>query len=253
MPDVSARAVCEGAIELIGVASAEQPIPAVMAERALQTLNTMLDAWAIERVLTYTRPKLALPLVPGRGTYTWGEVSPALPTPDVVGPPPVRLELCLLQVPHNGSGGLAQEWPIQVLTQDQYEAGIWMKQLQSSYPQYVYLEQSQPVAHLHIWPVPELPYTLQLSPWQASAPYAHFNHVLPWPNGYQLAFEYNLAVLLAPRYGVQVSSDIRQVAEESKRLLGNVNATVGRLTSDVGGCLQQSDIPVVDLAAFLRF
>jgi hypothetical protein len=250
MPDVSARALCEGALELIGVASAEQPIPAVMAERALQTLNTMLDAWAIERVLTYTRPKLALPLVPGRGTYTWGVSTPPA---DIPSEPPVRLELCLLQVPHNGPGGVTQEWPLQVLTQHQYEAGIWMKQLQSSYPQYVYLEQSQPVANLRVWPVSELPYTLQLFPWQASAPYAHFNHVLPWPNGYQLAFEYNLAVLLAPRYGAQVSPDIRQVAEESKRLLGNVNAQVGRLTSDVGGCLQQSDIPVVDLQAFLRF
>jgi hypothetical protein len=251
MPDVTARQICTTALRLLGVAASEQPIQPDMAESALDALNSLLSSWATERLLTYTRPKLPLPLVPGKGTYTWGEVSASLPTPDLALPPPVRLEMCLLTIP--GSGGLTQEWPITVLTQAQYEAGLWLKDLQSAYPEYVYLEMSQPTALLHVWTVPTLPYTLQLFPWSARQPYTHWDHVLPWPEGYQRAMAYGLAVDLAPQYEREPSATVLRIAEESKRQVGNVNATVGRLTSDYGECLRQSDIPVVDIPAFYRF
>jgi hypothetical protein len=228
MPEIAARTLCEGALEMLGVASAEQPIPAVMAQRALQTLNTMLDAWATERLLTYTRPKRSLTLEPSRQTYTWGVTTPAA---DIPGEPPVRLELATLLVDPTPPG---LEWPVAVLTQTQYEAGVWQKTLQSTYVEMVYLEASQPVAVLHCWPVPDLSYTLHLFPWQASSPYESYDAVLPWPNGYHEAFEYNLALRLAPRYGVQVSPDLRQMAEESKRALYVPNAEVGRLSLTPG-------------------
>lgn len=228
MPEITARQVCETALELIGVASAEQSIPAAAAQRALQTLNTMIDAWATERLLTYTRPKRVVSLVAGQQDYTWGVTTPAA---DIPGEPPVRVELATLVVDPTPPG-LA--WPIEVIDQTQYEAGVWQKALQSSYVEMVYLEASQPVAVLHCWPVPDLPTTLHLFPWQASAPYEHFNHGLPWPNGYQEAFEYNLAVRLAPRYGVPVAQDIKDMAGESKRALYVPNVEVGRLSLTPG-------------------
>ena len=151
MPALAARTLCTTALELIGVASTEQSIPAVMAMRALQSLNTMLDAWSTEKLLTYTRPKIPLVLVPGRGTYTWGVSTPPA---DIPREPPVRLELCLLTVDDTTPG---LEWPLTILTQTEYEAGVYTKALDSSYPTYVYLEQSQPVKIMHIWPVPTLP------------------------------------------------------------------------------------------------
>jgi hypothetical protein len=248
MPHVTARHICTTALRLLGVAASEQPIPADMAESALDALNSLLSSWATERVLTYTRPKLPLPLVPYRGTYTWGLPSATLPAPDIASPPPVRLELCLLTVP----GAPPMEWPLTVLTQAQYETGLWLKSLASSYPEYVYLEMSQPTAVLHVWTVPTLPYTLQLLPWQAREPYTHWDHVLAWPEGYERAMAYGLAVDLAPQYDREPAPTVLRIAEESKRSIGNVNATVGRLTSDYGGCLRQSDIPVLDLPSFYR-
>ena len=224
MPLVSARAICETALELIGVSSAEQSIPAVMAFRALQALNTMIDAWATERLLTYTRPKRTVQLRASVQDYTWGVTTPEA---DIPGEPPVRLELATLLVDPTPPG---LEWPVEVINQMQYEAGVWQKALQSSYVAMVYLEAAQPVHVLHCWPVPDLPHTLCLFPWQASAPYEDFNAVLPWPNGYQEAFEYNLAMRLAPRYGVTVSQDIKDLAGESKRALYPINAEVGCLS-----------------------
>ena len=114
----------------------------------------------------------------------------------------MSLELALLTVDDTTPG---LEWRLTILTQTEYEAGVYTKALESSYPTYVYLERSQPVNMLHIWPVPTLPYTLQLLPWKEHSPYESYDAVLYWPAGYQDAFEPNLAVRLAPFYGVQAS------------------------------------------------
>jgi hypothetical protein len=249
MPTFSARQVGTTALRLLGVSAAEMPLTADMAQSALDALNAMLSGWATEKLLTFTRPRLTLPLVAGQASYTWGlepgEVTPA----DISGPPPVRLELCLLNI----GGSPAEEWPVTVLNQTQYETGIAIKALQSSYPTYAYLEQSRPYASLHIWPVPDLPYTLMLFPEQEREPYTHWDHVLSWPAGYERCMSFNLAVDLAPQYGIEPPSTILRIAEESKRLIGNVNAEVGSLTMEYGGVLRGSGSGVAtDWPAFLR-
>ena len=223
MPALAARDLCTTALRLIGVSAAEQPLSADMAMSALDALNTMLDSWSTERLLTYTRPRLSLTLVPGRGTYTWGVSTPLA---DLPREPPVRLELAILTVDDTVPG---LEWPLTILDQTEYEAGIYTKALESSYPTYLYLEQSQPVNTLHIWPVPTLPYTVQLLPWQAHSPYESYDAVLDWPAGYQRAFQFNLALELAPQYGVEPSPMILRTADESKRALYPINTEIGRI------------------------
>ena len=116
------------------------------------------------------------------------------------------------------------------LDQYQYQAGIQIKQLVSSYPNIIYLDPTQPVATLHVWPVPDLPYTLQLLPWMAHSPYGGWDDVLEWPSGYARAMQYNLACEIAPQYGVEPSPTMLRTAEESKRALYVINTDVGRLS-----------------------
>ena len=101
---------------------------------------------------------------------------------------------------------------------------------EQSYPSMLYLEPTQPVATLHVWPIPQHAYTLQLLPWMAHSPYGGWDDVLEWPSGYQRAITYNLALELAPQYGVEPSPMIVRTAEESKRALYPINAEVGRLS-----------------------
>ena len=248
MPTFSARQVGTTALRLLGVAASEMPLTADMAQSALDALNAMLSGWATEKLLTFTRPRLTLPLVAGKASYTWGLEPGELVPADISGPPPVRLEICLLNI----GGSPAQEWPVQVLTQTQYELGIALKALTSPYPTWAYLEQSRPYAVLRI-PVPDLPYTLILLPWQEREPYTHWDHVLSWPAGYERTMYFNLAVDMAPQYGIEPSPTILRLAEDSKRLLGNVNAEVGRLQMDYGGVLRgQESVGATDWPAFLR-
>jgi hypothetical protein len=226
MPKFSARAVCEPALRLLGVASAEQPISADMAQSALEAFNTLLDAWSVERLLTWTRPRYALPLVPSKGAYTWGKVTGEATAADVSAVAPVRLDIALVHI----GGSPAQEWPVYVATQEEWEAEIWFKTRQSAYPEVVYLEETQPYSVLHVYPVPTATYTLILLPWQAHSPYASWDDVLAWPAGYQRAFTANLALELAPQYMVEPSPTLMRMADESKRALYPGNLEMGRLS-----------------------
>ena len=226
MPSISARQIGTTALRLIGVAAAEQPMSADMAESALDALNTMLDAWSVERLLTWTRPRYVLQLVADKGAYTWGLVAGETTPADISATAPVRLEIALLNI----GGSPAQEWPIQILTQEDYQHGVWFKDLVSSYPEALYLEDTQPYNVLHVYPVPSQVFTLVLLPWQAHSPYAGWDAVLEWPNGYARAMQYGLALELAPQYGVEPSQTIMRTADESKRALYPINLTMGRLS-----------------------
>ena len=166
MPSISARQIITTALRLIGVSSAEQPLSADMAQAGLEALNTMLDTWSVERLLTWTRPRYVLPLVSGQGTYTWGLVPGETTPADIPQPAPVRLEIALMNI----GGSPEQEWPVEVLTQEEYESGVWFKDLVSSYVEAVYLEDTQPYNVLHCYPVPTIGYRLILLPWQAHSP-----------------------------------------------------------------------------------
>lgn len=226
---IYARQPCTTALRLLGVASAEEPIQADQAQTALEALNGLLDAWSTDSLLAWTRPKIACPLIPGREVYTWGQ---AVPPCDIPGVPPVRLELCLLEI----GGSPVEDWQITVLDQTTFETTIWLKTMQSTYVEYVYLEDTQPVKRLHVWPVPQLPgYTLQLIPWPAQPQYTHWDEGLEWPNGYLRLFSFALAVDLAPQYMMEASPTVQRIAEQARRDLAPVNARVGRLSLNPSG------------------
>ena len=234
MPTIYARQPCTTALRLLGVAASEQPIAADMAQAALEALNALLDAWSTDNLLTYTRPKIPLQLVPGQQIYSWGL---AVPPCDIAGVPPVRLDLCLLDI----GGTPVEDWEVTVLDQTQFESYIWLKTMQSTYVEYVYLEDTVPVKRLHTWPIPQSPgYTLQLLPWPAQPQYTHWDEGLEWPNGYLRLFAYNLACDVAPEYGLEASPTVQRIAEQAKRDLAVVNARVGRLSLNPGQAARPS-------------
>ena len=119
MPALSARQIGTAALLMIGVASAEQPISAFMAEHALGALNSMLDSWSTEKLLVFTRPKIPLVLVPGRATYTWGISAPPA---DIPREPPVQAgtgAAARWMTPCRGWSGKCRS-----STNTQYQAGI---------------------------------------------------------------------------------------------------------------------------------
>ena len=83
----------------------------------------------------------------------------------------------------------------------------------------MYLEDTVPYNVLHVYPVP-ISGVHPAPPALAGAqPVCGVGCGAGLANGYQRAFQFNLALELAPQYGVEPSPLILRTAEESKRAL----------------------------------
>lgn len=188
------RQLIRGALRLIGAVESGENVPANEAADALSAFNGMLSSWSLERLLVYHVTRQVVPTVAGKAVYTWG------PGGEIVGARPLRLENALLHVGPTGSSGTL-EWPIRIWSQAEYERGVWIKELGSTYAWGVYLETSFPLARLHVWPVPsDTTTTLILFPWLPLTQVQDLDVVIDYPPGYERLLRYGLACELAPEY-----------------------------------------------------
>jgi hypothetical protein len=188
------RQLIRGALRLIGAVESGENMPANEAADALRAFNGMLSSWSLERLLVYHLPRVAVPTVSGQQVYTWG------PGGEIPGERPLRLEQALLNVGPTGSAGTL-EWPLAIWSQAEYERGVWIKALGSTYAAGVYLETAWPLARLHVWPVPsDTTTTLIVFPWLPLAEVADLDTVLAYPPGYERLLRYGLACEIAPEY-----------------------------------------------------
>lgn len=210
-------------LDLGAIADGEVP-SATEAAGALRRLNLMLELWHLEALMIYAIDTVSLALT-GATSYTWGSGGTINTTR------PVRLEHA---VQRQGSGATALDFPLQVLTDVEYE-DIHLKGLQSTYARWVYLDRAYPLASLFPWPVPPSGDTLLLYPWHPLTAFASLDTTIALPPGYELALQTNLSIELAPSYrDCTVTPDLRTTAVTSKALIKTIN-TRERLLTLPGG------------------
>ena len=207
----TARALIRRSLLLLAVVSSTEPLQADEAADGLATLNALVASWATERCLVYHVPRLDVPLVPGQASYTWG------PGGAIAGPRPLKLEGAVLRTD-------GMDWPVAVLSQTDYEQGVMLKGLPSTYPCAVYYETAFPLGVLHVYFVPQIATTLGLFPWLPLTGFASLDTPVSLPEGYERALVAGLAADLAPMYGKEVSPTIAAIVAESKAAVKRVNA-----------------------------
>lgn len=118
-----------------------------------------------------------------------------------------------------------EEYPVHILTQPEYEQGIWRKSYGASgHICMVYLESSSPLARLHVWPVPtHSTSALVLFPWFRLTAVPTLDTLIDFPEGYERALRYGLAAELAPEYGVEVPLTVAAVLAEAKGNIKRIN------------------------------
>ena len=223
MANITVRALIRRSLLLLGVISASESMEATEAQDGLDTLNAMMASWSNEKLFIFHTPRVAVPLVPSKGTYSWG------PGGDIAGPRPLRLDGALLQVDDTSE---PIEWPLAVWDQVAYEAGIAQKGLSSGYPLGVWLEPQYPLAVLHVYFVPQRPYTLALFPCLPLTRFDALNSVVSLPEGYERALVVGLAVEMAPMYGKEATPTLVGALAQSVSALKRQNTIVPRLTTD---------------------
>jgi len=219
----TARALIRRSLLLLGVIAATEPMEASEAQDGLDTLNALVASWSLERLPLYHTPRVDVPLVPAQASYTWG------PGGDIAAPRPLRLEAAVLHVDDTSE---PIEWPLAVWDQAAYELRIAQKTLGSVYPLGVWLEPQYPLAVLHVYFVPQVPYTLGLFPVVPLTAFASIDTPVSLPEGYERALVAGLAVDLALMYGKEASPTLVGMLAQSVSALKRVNTVVPRLTTD---------------------
>lgn len=201
-----------GALRLLGVlAEGESPSPET-AQDALMALNQMLDSWSTERLAVYSTQDQVFTWPSGEITRTIG------PTGNFVGNRPVLIDdATYFRDPQTNVS-----YGVKLINQQQYD-GIAVKTVTSTYPSVMFVNNTFPDMTMTVYPKPlrDLEWHI-ISVEELSQP-ATLATVLHFPPGYMRAFRYNLAVEMAPEFGVEPSPQVARIAMTSKRNLKRIN------------------------------
>ena len=199
------------ALRLLGVLAEGETPSAATSQDALLAMNQMIDSWNTERLSVYATQDQV---------FSWpaGEIRRTLgPTGDFVGNRPVLLDdATYYRAPSGVSYG------IKFINQDQYN-GIAVKTATSTFPQVIFVNETFPDVEMFIYPKPTQVLEWHFISVQELSQPAVLATQLYFPPGYMRAFTYNLAMEIAPEFGVEPSPQVQRIAMTSKRNLKRIN------------------------------
>jgi len=205
--------IITGALRKIGQYAPGETLSAADANDARDTLNGMLDVWSTEHLAVYNNIESIFTLVPGKNVYTVGQGG------DFNMTRPLRIGTMYTRLTTSGS---TVDFACSEISSDKYSA-IGLKGQPGPWPKMAYYESGYPLASLYFWPVPQ--FGAEFHMWTDQLFTAlNLNDPVSLPQGYFLALQYNLAVLLAPEYGVEPSPTVVRQAKAMKATLKALNS-----------------------------
>ena len=200
------------ALRLLGVLAEGETPSAATSQDGLTALNQMIDSWNTERLSVFSTQDQI---------FTWpaGEITRTLgPSGNFSGNRPVLFD----DATYYRDPGTNVSFGIKFINQQQYD-GIAVKTVTSTYPQVIFVNMTYPDATMTVYPKPtrDLEWHF-ISVNELSNP-ATLATNLTFPPGYLRAFVYNLAMEIAPEFGVEPSPQVTRIAMTSKRNLKRIN------------------------------
>jgi len=200
------------ALRLLGVLAEGETPTAQMSEDALVALNQMIDSWNTERLSVFNTQDQVFEWPVGEITRTLG------PTGDFVGNRPVLID----DATYYRDPGTNVSYGIKFINQQQYD-GIAVKTVTSTYPQVCWVNMEYPNITMTVYPKPTRLLEWHIISIEELSQPATLTTELHFPPGYMRAFTYNLAMEIAPEFGVEPSPQVQRIAMTSKRNLKRIN------------------------------
>jgi hypothetical protein len=215
-------------LRLLNVLAAGETLDVGAANDALEVFNSMLDAWNADSLAIFTTRSDDFPFVLGQQSYTIGTGGDF----DIPRPPQIdSMSAILLTDPSN-----PVEVPLVSYSVEQWQQGIPVKNVDSSFPQIYYDDGGFPLRRIFFWPIPTTqPNSVRIYSWQALAAAATLQSDISFPPGYKEAFRFNLAGRLAPEYNVAVPPAVATIAIQGLARVKTMNAPELTLRSDLIG------------------
>lgn len=223
---ITALSMMSRAARLIRVKGVDENLTAQEAADGLYALNSMLDAWSIEKLMVYQVQQSTHSWASGNATRTIGSGG------DFSTTRPIHIE-------YEGnffrsSDGV--DYPVVTLSRERFDLKTFKST--SGIPEELFFDGGFPLRTLYAYPYPSSTMTLYLSTWKPLQQFTSLTTTISLPAGYQAAIEANLAVWMAPEYGaaaVAAANDIRKDAERLKASIKNVNKPDMTAQVDVPG------------------
>jgi hypothetical protein len=203
--------VVRGALRLIGVVTPIEPPSAEEAADGLSAMNQMLASWAASRYTSASVPQTSFALTSGVASYTigaGGAINATRPT--------------TIYQAHITQGGL--DYPLRVVALGEYEA-IPDKSTTGAIPEIMAIRPGYPLSTLHLYPAPGSGCTLVMDKIAPPSDLALYD-TMPYPPEFIRAIRYNLAIELAPEYGVSVAAEIAKTASDALEVVRRVNLQI---------------------------
>jgi hypothetical protein len=255
----SANDYITGALRLIGVVAAGEPLDDEDAASGLPALNQMIRSMQNERLMFPAVIRQGpYALTPGIQNYYVGQplpqvlpagyaaITPANSTNGI--PRPQRIENFGIITQINSSQPL--ELPMEILTNQQWLA-IPTKNVTSTLPLKVYPDLESPLMTLFVWPIPSAPCQITIYAWDSALQqFPDAITAILFPPGYEEAIKFNLAVRLAPEYNKEASPTVQAIAVSSKAVIKSFNTPqipkrfIGEMSGDGGYYNWISDSPI---------
>ena len=200
------------ALRLLGILAEGETPSAATSQDALVAMNQMIDSWSTERLSVFCTQDQIFTWPAGQYIRTLG------PSGDFIGLRPVLLD----DATYFRDPGTNVSFGIKFINQQQYN-GIAVKTVTSTYPQVCFVNMGFPDVTLSIYPRPTRDLEWHFVSVQILAEAATLGTDLFFPPGYMRAFAYNLAMEIAPEFGVEPSPQVQRIAMTSKRNLKRIN------------------------------
>ena len=193
--------VIETAMKLIGELGQGESMAAASQTDAYNALNNMLESWWLQRLAVYQIYKETFSLVANDGEYTIGASGNFNTTR------PVKIDSA--QIRENSI-----DYVMQQIESAEY-ASIMNKSVTSNIPNLFYYDNAYPLATIYLWPVPSAANSIILNTWKQIRAFTAVTNDVTLPPGYERALKYNLAMEIAPLFGVEPTSMVARIARES--------------------------------------
>ena len=200
------------ALRLLGVLAEGETPSAATSQDGLTALNQMIESWNTERLSVFSTQDQIFTWPAGQITRTLG------PSGNFVGNRPVLLD----EATYYRDAGTNVSYGIKFINQQQYD-GIAVKTVTSTYPQVIFVNMTYPDVTMTVYPQPTRDLEWHFVSVQELSNPAVLTTNLTFPPGYLRAFVYNLAMEIAPEFGVEPSPQVTRIAMTSKRNLKRIN------------------------------
>jgi len=205
------------ALRLLGVLAEGETSSASVMQDSLMAMNQMIDSWNTERLSVFSTIDQIVNWPVGSINATLGPSGSLVRLNGTAVRPILVDDATYFRDPQTNVS-----YGIKLINQQQYN-GIAVKTVTSTYPQVMFVNMTYPDVDIFIYPKPTRLLEFHFISVQELAEPATLATTLAFPPGYLRAFTYNLAMEIAPEFGVEPSPQVQRIAMTSKRNLKRIN------------------------------